>query len=59
MANQFRLFLHSIAYVLLYALREICLQNTQFARAQFDTIRLKILKIGARVVRMSTKIMIH
>ncbi len=59
MTNQFRLFLHSIAYVLMYALRETCLQNTQFAKAQFDTIRLKILKIGARIVRMSTKIKIH
>ena len=59
MTNQFRLFLHSIAYVLMYALRETCLQNTQFSKAQFDTIRLKILKIGARIVRMSTKIKIH
>lgn len=58
-ANQFRLFLHSIAYVLLHALRENCLQSTQFAKAQFDTIRLKILKLGARVTRMSTKIRIH
>lgn len=58
-ANQFRLFLHSIAYVLLHAFRELCLKNTQFAVAQFDTIRLKILKIGARVIRMATKIKIH
>jgi len=58
-ANQFRLFLHSIAYVLLHALREKCLQKTPFAKAQFDTIRLKILKIGARIVLMSTKVKIH
>jgi hypothetical protein len=58
-ANQFRLFLHSIAYVLLHAFRELCLKNTQFAAAQFDTIRLKILKIGARVIRLATKINIH
>lgn len=58
-ANQFRLFLHSIAYVLLHAFREHCLKNTQFAAAQFDTIRLKIFKIGARVVRLATKIKIH
>jgi hypothetical protein len=58
-ANQFRLFLHSIAYVLLHAFRERCLKNTQFAKSQFDTIRLKILKTGARVIRLSTKVKIH
>lgn len=58
-ANQFRLFLHSIAYVLLHSFRERCLKNTQFAKAQFDTIRLKILKIGARVIQLSNKIKIH
>ena len=59
LANQFRLFLHSMAYVLLHAFREKCLQNTQFAKAQFDTIRMKILKIGAKVIHLSTKIKIH
>ena len=59
LANQFRLFLHSMAYVLLHTFREKYLQNTQFAKAQFDTIRLKILKLGARVIQLSTKIKIH
>ena len=58
-ANQFRLFLHSIAYVLLHTFREKCLKNTQFAKAQFDTIRLKIIKLGVRVITLSTKIKIH
>jgi hypothetical protein len=58
-ANQFRVFLHSIAYVLLHALRQRYLRYTQFAVAQFDTIRLKLLKIGARVRQLSTKIKIH
>jgi len=58
-ANQFRLFLHSMAYVILHAFREKCLKNTQFEKAQFDTIRLKILKLGARVIQLSTKIKIH
>jgi len=40
-ANQFRLFLHSLAYVLLHALRRCHLQGTAWARAQFDTIRLE------------------
>ena len=59
LANQFRLFIHSMAYVLLHAFREICLDNTRFAKAQFDTIRLKILKLGTRVIHLSTKIKIH
>ncbi|MCK4558478.1 MAG: transposase [Calditrichia bacterium] len=35
------------------------LKNTEFAKAQFNTIRLKLLKIGARVRQLSTKIKIH
>jgi len=55
-ANQFRLFLHSIAYVLLHSFREKHLRNTQFAAAQFNTIQKRLLKIGARVRQLSTKI---
>ncbi len=58
-ANQFRLFLHSIAYVLMHTYRELYLRGTEFAKAQFDTIRLKLIKIGARVRQMSTRIKIH
>ena len=48
-ANQFRLFLHSAAYVLLHAVRKYLLKGSELATAQFDTIRLKLLKIGTRV----------
>jgi hypothetical protein len=48
-ANQIRLWLSSVAYVLLQALRRLGLQGTALARAQCDTIRLKLLKIGAQV----------
>ena len=48
-ANQIRLWLSSVAYVLLHALRRLGLQRTALARAQCDTIRLKLLKIGAQV----------
>ncbi len=58
-ANQFRLFLHSMAYILLHAFREKCLQGTDLANAQFDTIRLKLLKVGARIIDLKTKIKIH
>jgi hypothetical protein len=58
-ANQFRLFIHSIAYILMHAFRERYLKNTELAKAQFNTIRLKLLKIGARVRQLTTKIKIH
>ena len=48
-ANQLRLWLASMAYVLLCALRRIGLRFTQFANATCGTIRLKLLKIGALV----------
>jgi len=58
-ANQFRLFLHSVAYVLMHSFRELHLRGTEFARAQFNTIRLKLIKIGARVRQMSTRVKVH
>ena len=48
-ANQIRLYLSSITYVLLSAMRRIGLAGTSLERAQCNTIRLKLLKIGALV----------
>jgi hypothetical protein len=48
-ANQLRLSLSSVAYVLLVALRQHGLKGTEFAKARCDTIRLKLLKVGAVV----------
>ena len=48
-ANQLRLWFSSVAYVLLSALRRRGLAGTAWAGAQCDTIRLKLLKIGAQV----------
>jgi hypothetical protein len=48
-ANQIRLFFSSVAYVLLEALRRLGLAGTEMAQAQCQTIRLKLLKIGALV----------
>ena len=53
-ANQLRLWLSSMAYVLLCALRRIGLAFTQFAEATCGTIRLKLLKLGA-LVRVSVR----
>ena len=48
-ANQLRLWLSSAAYTLLMALRQFGLQGTEMATASCDTIRLKLLKLGALV----------
>jgi hypothetical protein len=48
-ANQFRLFLHSAAYVLLDTLRREVLKTTPWASATMETIQLHLLKLGARV----------
>jgi Transposase DDE domain group 1 len=48
-ANQLRLWLSSIAYTLLATLRQKALAGTEMASARCDTIRLKLLKIGAQV----------
>jgi len=53
-ANQVRLCLATVAYVLLRALREHGLAQTELAQAQCDTIRVKLLKIGA-VIRVSVR----
>lgn len=54
--NQFRLLLSSIAYVLLEAIRRQYLVNTELARGQVETIRLRLLKIGAVIVRNTRRI---
>ena len=55
-ANCFRLMLHSAAYVIMHTFREKALQGTSLANAQFDTIRLKLLKIGSEVRELKTKL---
>lgn len=58
-ANQFRLFIHSAAYVLMHALRANLLKGSELAHAQFDTIRLKLLKMGARLETGRTFLRFH
>jgi hypothetical protein len=52
--NQLRLYLSALAYTLVEALRRLALKGTEWAQAQVDTIRLKLLKIGA-VVKISAR----
>jgi len=58
-ANQFRVLLSAAAYLLLDSLRRHALVETELAQAQVDTIRLKLLKIGARVVCSVRRVVIH
>ena len=48
-ANQLRMWLSAMAYILVDTLRREGLCHTQFAKASAQTIRLKLLKIGAQV----------
>ena len=57
-ANFFRLILHAAAYLLLHHLRK-ALAGTVLATAQIATIRLKLLKLGARVVQTARHIWLH
>ena len=54
--NQFRLLLSSCAYVLVERMRALALAATELARAQVNTIRLKLLKIGAVVIRNTRRV---
>lgn len=54
--NQFRLILSSLAYILMDTIRRIALQKTQFAKAEINTLRLKLFKIGAVVIRNTRRI---
>ena len=58
-ANQFRLLLASAAYVLISHLRRLALPGTQLARAQVGTIRIKLLKVAARVVTSVRRVVFH
>jgi len=48
-ANQIRMYFAAMAYVLVSGLRRLGLQGTEMAEAQVSTIRLRLLKIAARV----------
>jgi Transposase DDE domain group 1 len=58
-ANQFRLFLHAGAYWLLWSLRRLMPRRSAWRVMQFDTLRLRLIKIAARVVELKTQIKIH
>jgi Transposase DDE domain group 1 len=59
LSNQFRLLLSAAAYVLVQALRRTALAGTGLARAQVGTIRLRLLKVAARVVVSARRVVFH
>ena len=58
-ANQLRLFLHAGAYWIMWGLRVSMPRRSMWRVAQFDTLRLRLVKLAARVVEMKTTIRIH
>lgn len=56
--NQLRLWLASIAYVLMNALREQCLAKTELKNATVETIRTKLLKLGAVITISKRRVLI-
>jgi hypothetical protein len=57
-ANQFRLLIHTAAYWLLLSLRGLAPRNSFWRDAQFDTIRLCLIKVAGRVTELVTRIKI-
>ncbi len=56
--NQFRVLFSALAYTLIQTIRNKALAGTELARARCDTIRLKLLKIGAAVVRNTRRVIL-
>jgi hypothetical protein len=54
-ANQFRLVLHTAAYWLLHTLRGLAPKRSFWRQAQFDTLRLMLIKVAARVTELATR----
>lgn len=59
LANQFRLLLSGFAYTLLKGLRRLVLEGTQYAKAQASTLRLKLVKVAARVRITARRVVFH
>ena len=58
LANWLRVLLAAMAYTLMQRLKELALANTELARATAATIRAKLLKIGAAVIRNTRRVRI-
>jgi len=57
-ANQMRLILHTAAYWLILAIRDAIPKTDALATAEFATIRLRLLKLGARIIETAARVRI-
>ena len=58
-ANQLRLFLHAGAYWIMWGLRASMPRRSMWRVAQFDTLRLRLIKVAARIIELKTMIRVH
>ena len=58
-ANQVRLTLHTAAFWLMHTVRSAIPDGHALAKAEFNTLRLRLLKIAARVVEHASRIRVH
>ena len=58
-ANQVRLVLHTAAFWLMHGVRAAIPQTSSLAKAEFATIRERLIKVGARVIEHTARIRIH
>jgi hypothetical protein len=58
-SNQLRMLLAALGYVLIERLRALALQGTVLAKAQVDTLRIKLLKLAAVVTRNTRRIRLY
>jgi hypothetical protein len=58
LANQFRVLLHAAASVLMSVLQDAA-QSTSWAKAQMRTLRLRLIKIGARIAETARRVWVH
>jgi hypothetical protein len=56
MANPLRLLLAALAYTLMHRLRALALQDTELQRASAATLRVRLLKIGAAILRNTRRV---
>ncbi len=57
-ANQMRLILHTVAYWLLWTVRQAIPEKVPLKRAEFTTLQTRLIKIGARIIETATRIRI-
>ena len=58
LANQMRLIVHTAAYWLMLTVRDAIPKSHALAKAEFNTIRLRLIKVGARIIETAARVRI-